>query len=185
METKSAYTIAFRSLPDGKHQFEFKVGKDLFDSVEGALVADGNLTAKVEMTKSAQMLKFHFDISGTVRAVCDICLDEFDYPIEDCEGNIVVKFGDEYEEVTDELYVIPESDNEISVAQWIYELICVMLPIRFEHSQAVGGNGQCNPEMLERLGRYLVEEKKTDESDAAPEAKETDPRWDALKGLMS
>ncbi len=181
IETQSKYVIPFKSLADGKHNFEWQVGKELFDAVENALVPDGNLVAKVEMNKSEQMLKLHFDIHGTVRATCDVCLDEFDYPIEDCEGDIVVKFGKDYEEISEELYVIPESDTDISVAQWIYEFVCVTLPLRFEHSQAVG-NQQCNPEMLERLSHYLVEEK-TDSEET--DTNDIDPRWEALKGLKS
>lgn len=178
METLSQYVIPFKSLANGKHQFEMHVGKELFESIEGALVADGNLAAQVEMIKSEQMLKFHFAINGTVRVTCDVCLDEFDYPVEDCEGNIVVKFGDGTQEISDELYQLDTAETELSVAQWIYELIGVSLPIRFEHPADADGNSTCNPEMLDCLDKYLVNEK------TAPDTATNDPRWDALKGLM-
>lgn len=177
------YVIEFKQLANGKYSYEWNVGHDLFDAIEDAVVSDGNLVARVDMVKSDHMLKLHFDIEGTIRAVCDVCLDEFDYPIEDCGGDIVVKFGDKAEEVSEELYVIDRNDNEISVAQWIYEFIAVSMPIPVEHPLDEEGNSTCNPEMLACLDKYLVTEK-TEQDDDTNEATETDPRWDALKGLI-
>lgn len=177
------YNIAFKSLADGVHHFDMTVGRALFESIENSLINDGNLTAAVTMTKSPQMLKFHISISGTIRVACDICLGEFDYPIDDCEGDMVVKFGEEYEELSEELVVIPESDNEISVGQWLYEFICVAMPMRFVHPLDANGNSTCDPEMVERLNQYLVTEK-TDTDNADSDNGATDPRWDALKGLI-
>lgn len=183
MDELKQYNIAFKSLADGVHHFNLTVGRALFESIESSLINDGNLTADVELTKNEHMLKLHFSIRGTIRVACDICLGEFDYPIDDCGGDIVVKFGDEYEELSEELVVIPESDNEINVGQWIYEFICVAMPIRFVHPLDADGNSTCDPEMVERLNQYLVTEK-TDTDTAKSDDGSTDPRWDALKELI-
>lgn len=183
MDELKQYNIAFKSLADGVHHFEMTVGRALFESIENSLIDNGNLTAAVTLTKSEHMLKLHFSIRGTIRVACDICLGEFDYPIDDCEGDMVVKFGEEYEELSEELVVIPESDNEIAVGQWIYEFICVAMPMRFVHPLDTDGNSTCDPEMVERLNQYLVTEK-TDTDNADSDNGATDPRWDALKGLI-
>lgn len=180
------YDIAFKSLKDGIHKFEYHINKDFFDNIESSLIEDGDLDVKVEMVKNAQMLKFHFSIVGTIKATCDICLDTFDYPIEECEGDMVVKFGEKTHEIDDELYMLAYDEDTISVAQWIYEIIGVSLPIRFEHPLDAEGNSTCNPEMINKLNEYLVTEKTdTDEADnEESNSSRIDPRWDALKGLL-
>ncbi len=182
MEASTTYTIAFKALPDGRHSFDFEVGEQLFGQIENALVSDGKLKAKVEMTKSEHMLKFHCAVAGTVRVKCDVCLDDFDYEVEDCEGELVAKFGEKAEEISDELIVIDRADNEIDLGQWIYELICISLPIRFEHPLDDDGHSTCDSAMLAYLDKYIVKEK-TD-SDAS-QAESSDPRWDELKRMLN
>lgn len=182
MEELVDYIIPFKSLPDGTHEFDFKVGRPLFATIEHTLVEDGNLNAHVTMSKSQQMLKLHFDINGTIVATCDVCLEQFDYPVEDCEGDMIVKFGPTTEEIDDELFQLAETEDEINVAQWIYEILAVSLPIRFEHPEDADGNPTCNPEMLKELSKYLITDEKTVSEE--PNTEETDPRWDALKKLV-
>lgn len=182
MEEKVEYIIPFKSLADGTHEFDFKVGRPLFSTIEHTLIEDGDLNAHVTMVKSQQMLKLHFDITGTIVATCDVCLGQFDYAIEDCEGDMVVKFGQTTEEISEELFQLAETEDEIDVAQWIYEILAVSLPIRFEHPEDEDGNPTCDPEMLKELSKYLITEEKTESEE--PKAEETDPRWDALKKLV-
>lgn len=185
MDNMEQYVIAFKSLKDGVHHFEYHINKDFFGSIESSLIDDGDLTVGVEMTKNQFMLKFHFSIKGTIKATCDICLGTFDYPI-DCGDDIVVNFGSTTQELDENLYTIAEDEDTISVAQWIYELIGVNLPIRFEHPADANGNSTCDPEMIKKLNEYLVEEKTdTDKADDdESNSSRTDPRWDALKGLL-
>ncbi|MBP5366755.1 MAG: DUF177 domain-containing protein [Bacteroidales bacterium] len=185
MDNMEQYVIAFRSLKDGIHHFEYQINKDFFDNVESSLIEDGDLKVGLEMTKNQFMLKLHFSIEGTIKATCDICLEMFDYPI-DCEDEIIVKFGTMTQELDENLYMIAEDEDTISVAQWIYELIGVNMPIRFEHPLDANGNSTCDPEMIKKLNEYLVEEKTdTDKADyTESNSSRTDPRWDALKGLL-
>lgn len=185
MESIDNYSIAYKGLPNGTHNFRYEIGKEFFDSIEMSMIEDGKLTAAVSMTKSDAMLKFHFDIEGTIKAVCDICLDTFDYEVEECGGDIMVKFGEKNEEISEELYVLAYDENEISVAQWIYELICVSLPIQFVHPDDENGNSTCNAEMLKTLDRFLVKEKNDSDEETESGEETSDPRWDALKGLLN
>ncbi len=174
--------IPFKSYADGVHEFDFEIGDSFFQRIENSLIERGNLKVGVQMTKSQQMLRFHFVIDGTITVPCDVCLEDMDYPIVGCEGDMTVKFGPVTEEISDELFQIAENDNEISVSQWIYEILAVSLPIKFVHFEDENGNPTCNPEMLSKLNQYLV----TDEGASAKSSteEETDPRWDKLKGLL-
>ncbi|MCF0190291.1 MAG: DUF177 domain-containing protein [Marinilabiliaceae bacterium] len=179
MDSLRLYDIDYKALADGVHEFEFTADDTLFSSIENSLIPGGELRVALKATKSMQMLKLHFDIDGTLRLTCDVCLDDFDYKVEALEGDIVMKFGDHYEELTDELVVIDEQSAEsINVAQWIYEIVASSLPIRIEHPLDEEGDRTCNPEMLEQLARYTTQDK-NDDSET-----EVDPRWEKLKGLI-
>ncbi|MCQ2203120.1 MAG: DUF177 domain-containing protein [Bacteroidales bacterium] len=182
MAEAEKYVIPFKSMADGVHNFRYKVGDDFFAEIDNSLIERGDIDAVVEMTKNSQMLRFHFELNGKITVPCDVCLEDMDYPIEECEGDMVVKFGETTEEISDELFQLAEGENEISVAQWIYEILAVSLPMRFVHPEDENGNPTCNAEMLEKLNQYLVTEVKTDPEKPIMEA--TDPRWDALKGLI-
>lgn len=115
------------------------------------------------------MLIFEFSITGTVEVTCDRCLELFDYPVEGNE-TLYVKLGDEWDEESDDVLIIPESEHEFNVSQLIYEYIMLMLPIQRIHPDDENGKSTCDPTMLEKLGTQ-------------PEPQETDPRWEALAQL--
>lgn len=179
MSALSTYDINYKSLSNGDHKLQFTVNQEFFNAIEGDLILGGNLVADLSIHKTEQMLQLHFDINGTIRAVCDVCLDEFNYPIEDAEGDMVVKFGDHTEELSEELYMIDEAEDVINVAQWIYEFIAVTLPIRMEHPEDENGNPTCNPEMLAKVNEYMTDTNSTKDEDES-----IDPRWAALKDLV-
>lgn len=182
MEQKETLSIPFKRLANGVHNFDFKVGTQFFADIEDSLIDDGDIAAHIEMTKSNQMLKLHFSIEGKVTVPCDVCLDPIDYELEDCEGDMVVKFGPTTEEIDDELFQLAEEENELYVGQWIYEIVAVNLPIHLEHPLDENGNRTCNPEMLEKLSEYLITEVNSNPEE--PIAESTDPRWAALKDLI-
>lgn len=181
MEETKDCIIPFRKYADGVHKFDFKIGDSFFQGIENTLIPKGCLQVEVQMTKSQQMLKFHFVMNGTITVPCDVCLADMDYPIEDCEGDMVVKFGPTTEEISEELFQIADNEDEISVSQWIYEILAVSLPIKFVHPEDENGNPTCDPEMLSRLSEYLVSDEPTENEHSESE---TDPRWDALKNLL-
>lgn len=185
MKNLRDYNIAFKGLANGTHSFTYAIDKSFFSQIEDSLIEDGELTAEVVMTKSEQMLKLKFYISGTVKTTCDICLGEVNYFIDDCEEDIIVKFGETTEEIDETLFQLAHEENEISVAQWIYEFICTSLPVRITHE-----DGECDQNMLKELQHYLVSDVNIKESDDQQESNSEDdndepidPRWAALKGL--
>jgi uncharacterized metal-binding protein YceD (DUF177 family) len=130
-------------------------------------VKDGNVNILVDFDKKTTMLELHFEISGTVKVMCDLCTDEFDLPIE-YSDRLIYKFGDESYDNTDEIIVIGHAEHEINIAQPLYEFINLAIPPRRVHPE-----GECNQEMIDKLNEYRA--KKDDDS--------TDPRWDALRNI--
>ncbi len=177
MDKRRDYDIPFKGLKEGKHEFNYEIGESFFKLFEQPLVENGNVLAKVELKKSSALMTLTFDISGEVESVCDHCLDTLNLEV-DYHTMVYLKFGDEYDEPTEEIIVLPHEAYEVNVAQLLYEFICVGLPIRHVHAEDEDGNLTCDPEMLEQLDDYLVDETSEEEQDDY-----IDPRWEALKKL--
>ena len=107
---------------------------------------------------------------GTVRIPCDRCLEMMDQPIV-ADLRLVVKLGAEYNE-DDDIITVDENKGVLNTAWFIYESIALAVPIQHVHQP-----GDCNDAMM----RVLQEHSAARSSDA--DAKEIDPRWEALRKL--
>ncbi len=164
------FVIPFRGLGVGNHSFEFRIDEKFFEAIEYSELKNGNVNLKLELTKEERMLVFEFHFEGTVEVTCDRCLDDFDFPVNGNE-QLIVKFGEDWEEESDAIVIIPESEHQFDLSQYIYEYINLLLPMQRIHPDNDKGKSTCNAEMLARLGS--TSEKKEDH----------DPRWDVLLKL--
>ncbi len=167
------YTIPFRALKDGMHEFSFDVDKTFLEQFSETDFDAVDAEVKVIVNKKTLVTTFHFKAKGVVTTMCDRCLDSLEVEVEG-ENTLFLKFGSEHEELAENVIVLAESENEINVAQYIYELLMLSLPLRYTHGIDVDGNSTCNEEMIEKLASYSVQ----------PE-EEVDPRWAELKKLIN
>ncbi len=177
---KSDYNIEFKGFSDGKHRFDYKIDDSFFRLIEDPLYEKGDINLIVEMTKSSQMLIFDLNFEGSIETFCDNCLEAMRQPIS-YEYQLIVRLGDDYEEVDDNITIIPREDFKFNIFNVVYDCIVTSQPIRHLHPDDENGKSTCNPDMIEELGNYLVSESTstTDE-----ESDEIDPRWSELKKLL-
>ena len=166
------YSIPFRGLTEGKHQFHFDIDEAFFDHFESSEISRGDLLARIDLDKRSQFLELNFYISGTVRVICDRCLEDFSLDIQH-QARLYIRFGEKTHEQTDEVLVLADSENEIRLEQYFYEFIHLALPYQKIHPRD-GETKGCNPEMTKVLDSLSSEDSKK---------KETDPRWDKLKEI--
>lgn len=172
MNYMKQFMISFSGLSLGKHDYEFEVGDAFFESLEFSEIRKGNVHVDMTLEKTTVMLLLNFSIKGEVTVTCDRCADEFEMPVSG-ENRLIVKFGSVPMEETEDIIVIPEGEHEIDVSQFIYEYIILALPLQRIHPDDEEGNSLCDPEVLKKLEEISVRQ----------QSEETDPRWDALKGL--
>ena len=114
------------------------------------------------------MLIFNFSIKGQLNLQCDRCLGSFAHELEGL-SKLIVKFGDEFIEESEDVIIIPVNENCFDLRQHIFEIVSLLLPIKKVHPTNKNGKSGCNPEIIDRINKYSK--------------REEDPRWDALKGL--
>jgi uncharacterized metal-binding protein YceD (DUF177 family) len=177
MKKLKEFIIQFIGLKQGEHNFEYKIDNKFFNHFEYDEFNDANLNVKVVLNKKTTLLELHFMVSGTVNINCDLTNEPFDQVIEN-DFNLVVKFGDEYNDENEEILIIPHSEYEVNIAQYIYELIVLSVPFKRVHPGVK--DGSLNSEILKKLEELSPKslEEKTENEDI-------DPRWNTLKKLLT
>lgn len=193
----TAYKIPLKSLPNGVHEFDFKLDKTFFENMENADIHGADLTVHLTVDAKPEVYQMAFTVTGDLTLICDRCLDQLIVPIETSYA-LNVKYGDDYDDSVDDLLVIPQSDNYLNVAYMIYDTVALAIPIRHVHPL-----GKCNRQMSALLRKHraqtsadvdedsieqqLIDEMDTmDQSPASPTestATPVDPRWEGLAKL--
>ena len=174
MKILKKFTINYAGLADGEHFFDFFIDNKFFDFFKYSLIDQAKIEVELKLIKFLDSLELNFSINGAVQVPCDLCLDEFDLPItsnEKINVKIVKNLPDEDD--PNLLYKL-EGENSINVAESIYELITLSLPMRKVHPQNEDGQSLCNPSMI----KYLDQKTTFSEND-----NESNPVWDELKKL--
>ncbi|WP_101689154.1 YceD family protein [Dysgonomonas massiliensis] len=180
----SEFKIVLRSLSEGKHTFDYKLDDSFFTLLndEDNDLKKGKLDVVVDLKRSSTTFDLNFAIKGKVNVPCDRCLDDVTMEV-DTKNHLVIKFGQEYAEESEEIMTIPEEEGEVNIAWFLYEFIVLSLPMKRVHPA-----GECNKTMAAKLKRHKVTDTKDEDSDDDIEididdSDETDSRWDALKNL--
>ncbi len=160
------FIIPFFGLKTGIHTYDFDIGQSFFKNFEGSLIDDGTFKVSLALEKSTTHLVLDFKATGKLDELCDRCGDPIVLNVR-TEDHVIVKFGDETFEQTEEIIVLPFDAHEIDVSQIIYEMLVLGIPLKKVHPK----KSDCNQEVISRLTQLDTEEDKTD------------PRWDALKKL--
>lgn len=175
-----------KSMPKGDHSFEYHLGKQFFINMENTDVRDADLSVDLAVSYNGEFYELNFAVEGTVTLLCDRCLDDLIIPIE-TGYHVIVKYGESYDDSSDEMLVIPESDNSLNVAYMLFDTVMLAIPIKHVHPL-----GKCNRAMSALLKKHRsrandedaeLEDELIDEMDSMTSDSMTDPRWDELKKL--
>ncbi len=177
MKKPKEFIIQFIGLKQGEHNFDYKIDNKFFNHFEYDEFNDVNLDVKLVLNKKTTLLELHFLVSGTVNINCDLTNEPFNQAIEN-DFNLVVKFGNEYNDENEEILIIPHSEYEIDISQYIYELIVLSVPHKRVHPGVK--DGTLNSEILKKLEELSPKglKEKTKNEDI-------DPRWNTLKKLLT
>ena len=120
MKPLKEFIIPFIGLKLGKHHFDYQIDKAFFEHFEYDDFNDVNIKTVLVFEKKTTLLELHFKISGSVNVNCDISNEPYDQKIKG-SFDLVVKFGDEYNDEHDDILIIPHAEYEINITQYIYE----------------------------------------------------------------
>ena len=178
MDILKEFLIPFSGLKLGKHQFEFQVNNTFFTHFGYDEFNDSNIKMNVVLEKKSNMLELNFSHKGTINVPCDLTNEDFDLPIKG-KIKLVVTFGEEFNDDNEELLVLPHGEHQIDIAQYIYEMIVLSVPLRRVHPGIK--DGSLKTEALTKLNELTIKEQKKE----IKKEENIDPRWDKLKQLLT
>lgn len=175
MKKLKEFEIPFVGLKQGKHQFNYRIDNGFFEDYGYHEFNNASIDIGVTLDKKSSFLELSFKAKGHVTVPCDITSELYDQPIQS-ELDLVVKFGEEYNDEMEDLLIIPHGEFQINIAQYIYEMSILAVPAKRMHPGIKDGTLQSD--MIKKLEELRPKEEKRNEN-------ETDPRWDSLKKLLT
>ena len=190
----SAYKVDLAGKADGHYEQDFVIDKTFFENMENNDILWSDVHVHMDMDKRNDAYHCVFHCKGKLQIPCDRCLEPMKHEV-DSDYELTVKFGDEYNDETDGLLIVPDSDNDLNVASIVYDTVALTIPISHVHEE-----GECDEATWEALqahtahsiadgdealyGRYADDDGADIEGDAAnnDEINESniDPRWAEL-----
>ena len=147
-ETAHNIIIPVKGMTKGAHSFSFAIDGKFFQTFGNTRIKDADCSIKADVVRHSTLMSVVCHIGGFVVVECDRCLDDLVLKV-DVDRTLTVGFGsvdidDSVEE--EDVLVISEDDGEVDISQFVYDYICLSLPIMKVHP-----DGKCNPEMIKRL----------------------------------
>lgn len=145
-----------------------------FRNFENSPVEDAKVVVRVELEKKPSLMVFYFDIQGRIGSQCDRCLADIMLPVQ-ADYRLMVKMAHSLEEGEtegdDEMIFISAEDSHFDLSPYVYELVCLSLPIRKVYNCEEETKPPCNFKVLEKLKGVEPEDGLPDEGSI----------WDQIK----
>ena len=152
------YTISFKGLSFGSHVFDWVLDGGFFSLYEMSEISDASVSVQLILVKHSRFLELNFVLDGWAEVSCDRCLDPLRLEITS-EPRMFVRFGEhagEDDSDDDDVVILPYGEDQLDVAQYLYEYAHLSLPIRRIHPEDANGRSACNADMIRKLEEFLV-----------------------------
>lgn len=172
---KKLFDIEILHLSNKMHEYDFDFDEQLFAQFGASIIEKGSGKVKVSLDKTERMITARFVIEGVVTLTCDRSLEEFEYPVH-AEESVIYKYGEQAEDISDELQVIEWDTERINIMQQVYDLIIVAIPMKKLHPRFDADAEDDEDELI-----YTSHT----EEDQKPDDEVSDPRFEVLKRLKN
>lgn len=173
MKKNIEYVVRFSELKEDTERFKFLLRDSFFQAYKSSDWENGFIDAMVSVEKRPDGITIDLKMIGELTVTCDRCLDPFQLPV-DFTQRLYVQYGQEPEELDDNIVVVAREDNQIDLASYFYEYLVLSIPVKRVHPDNPSGDSGCNREMIEKLEEHIIDKK----------IEKGDPRWDDLKKLI-
>lgn len=160
--------ISLRLLEEDLTVFSYQLDDAFYKSIDQQEIKGGLVHATVTIKKVVDAYDITLQQQGEVQIECQRCLENMIHLVDSVD-HLVVKYGTDQTEETDELVVLRDNDT-FQVGWYLFEFAALTIPICPVHPE-----GECDPEMEAKLQEYAP----TEDSDRI------DPRWEQLKSLIN
>ncbi len=158
------YDVDLVSLTEGHHEENFHIDKKFFESMENEDILGADVDVELDIDKRHDSYNCRFHFEGTLEVPCDRCLEPVSQEV-DTDYDVVVRYGEDYDDSGDNVLVLPYSATRLNVAGIIYDTLLLTIPLRCVHPE-----GECNATMAEVLREHNSGHDEDLDTGADPEA---------------
>lgn len=172
--------IQISQLKPGRHQFQFRLGEKFLDDFSTLIFQKPNIEVKIDLNISEYLIEADLQLNGKIELECDRSMETFSQAVQ-LHAKHFFKFGEEEEELSDEIEVIHKDRAFIDFDQLVYDTIALSLPAKKLHPKFQEGEVASEEE-----GQIIYRSEDLSERTFSEEPTSgTDPRWNKLKELNS
>ncbi len=170
MKRLKHFSIPIQGLKGGTHNFEFKLDEEVFSAFDFGDIDKGEFLAKVRVERMTGHFDLFYSIEGKMLTSCDRCTADISLDLS-AEEHFVIKVGEERKMVDNVIFILV-GDFEFNVAKYLYESICLQVPIvkTIDCEDMKEEEQPCDKTTLD----YLNTEEKDDDKGSL---------WDSLKEI--
>ena len=155
MTHRRAFEIAFVGLKPGLHEFRYEVDDRFFEDYDKQDFKGVKAEVRLTLDKKSSFMILKFEVGGKVQVACDRCGNDLPLDLWD-EFDMLVKMVDNPEpmnaqEADPDVYYISRTESHLDVKGWIYEFICLSVPMQRMCAENEIGGPHCNQEVLQKL----------------------------------
>ncbi len=92
----------------------------------------------LDFVKKSTLLELDFKSEGKATVTCDLSNEPFELPMVGAL-DLVVKFGEEYNDNNEEVLILPHGEHQLDLSQYIYEMIVLAVPLKKIHPGIADG----------------------------------------------
>ena len=149
MQVLRQFSIPFKGLKDGKHNFEFELTDKFFAEYADSPIQKGALSVHLELEKKSDHMLIEFSTDGTIETECDRCTSKINLPLS-YASNFIIKFDEDEREEEELIYIHPES-HHLKLADLFYEQTILSLPLIKVYDCEDESPRPCNEKVLDIL----------------------------------
>jgi uncharacterized metal-binding protein YceD (DUF177 family) len=165
----------------GMNEYTFLLNDEFLSKIDGSAITHANVEASLVLFKTESLYELTFQLKGMVVCECDVCLEDFELPVDE-EFKLLIKLSETENYEDDEIIYITEKVIEYDLTQYLYESMMLSIPTR--KTCDMSDNKKCNKEVIAKLEELShIEEEDEDEDDENED--KTNPTWDKLKGIFN
>jgi len=173
---KKDFVIAFAGLKVGKHRFKYQIDKTFFETFKYEDFLNADVQVVLDFDKTERLFELSFNAKGTITVACDLTNEAYNESI-DSDLDLIVKFGDSFNDENEAILIIPHNAYELDISQYIYEMLVLAVPVKRIHPGIA--DGTLKSDILKKLEELAPKEIKGGKKE------EIDPRWAKLQTLRT
>jgi uncharacterized metal-binding protein YceD (DUF177 family) len=154
-EVQNQVKLPLSNLERKAERREIRLNADFFSLFDNSEILDAYADVVLEAKKVAETISVVVSFEGEITVPCDRCLEALAVSVRG-ENALSLRFGeaedsDDWGNEEEDVMYLNRGAGEADLTVYVYESLCLAMPIQRVHGDDAEGNSLCNPEMTKYI----------------------------------